>query len=64
MSQVEIKVRDGGPYKVTGPIRLVDADGKPIPLPAGDKPIVLCRCGHSKNKPFCDQSHKEHGTGD
>jgi len=24
--QVEIKVRDRGPYKVTGPIRLVDAD--------------------------------------
>ena len=24
---VEIKVRDNGPYKVTGPVRLVDADG-------------------------------------
>ena len=23
--------------------------------------IALCRCGHSKNKPFCDSTHKEIG---
>ena len=27
MAEVEIKVRDNGPYKVTGPVRLVDVDG-------------------------------------
>ena len=26
-AEVEIKVRHNGPYKVTGPVRLIDADG-------------------------------------
>lgn len=55
---VEIKVRDDGPYKVTGPVRLIDAEGNELTLP-GDRPIALCRCGHSRTKPFCDASHKE-----
>ena len=61
MAEVEIKVRDNGPYKVTGPIRLIDADGNEIPLPDDGKPIVLCRCGRSKTKPFCDKTHAEVG---
>ena len=56
---VEIKVRDNGPYKVTGPIRLVDVDGRAWTLEEG--PIVLCRCGHSTSKPFCDGTHKASG---
>ena len=55
--EVVIKVRTDGPYKVTGPVRLVDADGEPIEVPEGDS-IVLCRCGRSATKPFCDTSHK------
>ncbi len=57
---VEIKVRDNGPYKVSGPVRLVDPDGGVFALPAGEA-IVLCRCGHSQTKPFCDASHKTSG---
>lgn len=57
--QVEIKVRDNGPYKVTGPVRLIDPDGGVFELTEGS--IVLCRCGHSSTKPFCDSSHKESG---
>jgi CDGSH-type Zn-finger protein len=34
--------------------RIVDADGNVIR--AGDR-IALCRCGHSRNAPFCDLSH-------
>lgn len=58
---VEIKVRANGPYKVTGPIRLIDADGNEFQLPDDGKPIVLCRCGGSKTKPFCDSTHSELG---
>jgi len=58
--EVEIKVRDDGPYKVTGPIRLVDADGRAWTLD-GSRPVALCRCGHSKTKPFCDRTHREEG---
>jgi CDGSH-type Zn-finger protein len=61
MTQVEIKVRHCGPYKVTGPIRLIDADGNEYELPDDGKPIALCRCGGSKTKPFCDSTHSEIG---
>ena len=57
---VEIKVRDDGPYKVTGPVRLIDAEGREIPYDRS-RPIVLCRCGQSRTKPFCDRSHREAG---
>ena len=58
---VEIKVRDHGPYKVTGRVRLIDAEGGEFEVDAGDgaAAIALCRCGRSQTKPFCDGSHKE-----
>ncbi len=43
-----------GPYHVTGGIDLKDvswAEG------ASTEHYALCRCGDSKNKPFCDGSH-------
>ena len=57
---VEIKVRDNGPYKVTGPVRLVDAQGGVFELPAGGA-LALCRCGRSATKPFCDATHRDTG---
>ncbi|WCB95847.1 hypothetical protein DSM104299_04598 [Baekduia alba] len=57
---VEIKVRDDGPYKVTGPVRLIDAEGGVFEVPA-EGSIVLCRCGRSADKPFCDAAHKRAG---
>ncbi len=57
---VEIKVRDNGPYKVTGPVRIVDVDGNAWDVRDG-RPIALCRCGASRTKPFCDRSHREAG---
>ena len=61
MADVEIKVGHNGPYKVTGPVRLIDADGNEFELPDDGKPIALCRCGGSKTKPFCDKTHSEIG---
>jgi CDGSH-type Zn-finger protein len=46
---VVIKVRDNGPYKVTGPVTVVDAEGNRFDLPEG--PVALCRCGQSQTKP-------------
>jgi CDGSH-type Zn-finger protein/uncharacterized Fe-S cluster protein YjdI len=46
-----IQVRENGPNGFRGHLVL---DGLPIGFRA-----TLCRCGRSKNKPFCDQTHKE-----
>jgi CDGSH-type Zn-finger protein len=61
MPGVEIKVRENGPYKVTGPITLIDADGNEFELPDDGKPVALCRCGGSTTKPFCDGTHSKVG---
>ena len=60
MSEVTIVVRRNGPYKVVGPITIVDADGHELALPPGDG-VVLCCCGRSSTKPFCDATHKRIG---
>jgi len=52
-------VRDDGPYRVSGPLRLIDAEGNEWTV--ADEVIALCRCGHSQTKPFCDGSHREAG---
>jgi CDGSH-type Zn-finger protein/uncharacterized Fe-S cluster protein YjdI len=46
-------VREAGPYAVRGELVL---DGQP----AGTR-ATLCRCGASRNKPFCDSSHHDVG---
>lgn len=58
MAEVTIRTRLNGPFLVEGPVTIVDAAGNRFPI-SPDKPaIALCRCGQSKNKPFCDGSHK------
>jgi CDGSH iron-sulfur domain-containing protein 3 len=61
MDEVVIKVRHNGPYKVTGPVKIVDADENEYDLSERGATIVLCRCGHSNTKPFCDSTHREIG---
>ena len=43
-----------GPLFVRGHVKVVDEEGGMI---REDTRIALCRCGHSENKPFCDNSH-------
>jgi CDGSH-type Zn-finger protein len=53
-----IKLAKNGPYVVTGGVRLESSefgDG------ASHEHFTLCRCGASKNKPFCDGSHYDAG---
>jgi uncharacterized protein (TIGR02246 family) len=55
MPEVTIQALANGPYKVDGPIRRLDADGHEYAV--ADGPVYLCRCGSSRNKPFCDGAH-------
>lgn len=64
----KIKVTENGPYLVTGNIPLLEKvivpkgngyvfkNGRPLPQ---SERYLLCRCGKSKNQPFCDGSHEQ-----
>jgi len=58
MADVNIQIKDNGPFLVQGPIQLTDADGNVYQIPADKPAIALCRCGQSANRPFCDGAHK------
>ena len=47
-------VRADGPYVCTGDFSVTGAS-------ATAATVVLCRCGASGNKPYCDGSHKTVG---
>ena len=51
-----ITVQRDGPYVVTGSFALA-ARG----APRDDTSVVLCRCGRSANKPYCDGAHVRAG---
>jgi CDGSH-type Zn-finger protein len=61
MEPLTIRCRDNGPLVIQGAIQIVDAEGKVFPITPGKDTVALCRCGQSKNKPFCDGSHKTCG---
>ncbi len=58
MADINLTVRDNGPYLIRGGITVVDASGKPY---ESKEVVALCRCGHSNNKPFCDGQHTAQG---
>ncbi len=49
-----ITVTKDGPYVVTGGVTLQE---QPLGEGASEEHYTLCRCGGSKNKPFCDGNH-------
>ncbi len=55
-SQTRVEIIESGPLKITGNFIIKD-------LKRGTETVVnevlLCRCGKSGNKPFCDESHKK-----
>ncbi len=53
-----IEEREDGPLIAKGISRMVGEDGAEIEV---KEVMGLCRCGLSKNKPFCDGSHKDAG---
>ena len=52
----KITVNNNGSLKVEGEFTIVDREGNAYDL-AGRNVLGLCRCGLSKNKPFCDGAH-------
>ncbi|XVS61956.1 CDGSH iron-sulfur domain-containing protein [Actinosynnema sp. CA-299493] len=58
--EVVIKVVNSGPYQVKGPVKLVDHEGREYDVPQR-RSVLLCRCGQSQDKPFCDGAHTRTG---
>ena len=52
-----IKVNPNGSFRVEGEFKIIDADGNEFNI-NGRTSVALCRCNLSKNRPFCDGSHK------
>jgi CDGSH-type Zn-finger protein len=57
MASTKITVNSNGSIRVEGDFEIVDKNGTVYGL-GGRELVSLCRCGQSKNKPFCDGSHK------
>ena len=59
MSKTKLTINNNGSVRVEGDFEIVDAQGNQYGL-GGRTLVSICRCGLSKNKPFCDASHKGH----
>jgi hypothetical protein len=56
--ELTIKALTDGPLLINGTLTLYASSGRQAWT--GEK-AALCRCGESKNKPFCDGSHTAAG---
>ena len=55
---LQVEPQKNGPLKVIGNLEIVTGTGHTVDRVTE---TWLCRCGHSKNKPFCDGSHRKAG---
>jgi CDGSH-type Zn-finger protein len=56
MPETKITINNNGSIKIDGDFEIRDREGNLYDL-KGRTIVSLCRCGLSKNKPFCDGSH-------
>ena len=56
-----VAVAKDGPLYIRGDVEIKEHDGTTL---LRDTRVALCRCGESRNKPFCDNSHKNSGFRD
>jgi len=56
-SLVKICCNPKGPIIVEGDVSISDKYGRPLGGEKRKQMHVLCGCGLSKNKPFCDGTH-------
>ena len=55
-----VRVAADGPLYLTGRLQIALPEGETLQ----ETRAALCRCGHSKDKPFCDNSHLAVGFAD
>lgn len=53
--QSKVLIDDDGPYNLSGSFSLTDAAGNTFDT---EDSVSLCRCGYSRDKPFCDGTHE------
>ena len=56
--KVTMQFKKNASVRVTGTVEIVDAEGNVV---ESKTDFSLCRCGASKEKPFCDGSHRDAG---
>lgn len=55
-NKTNVKVLSKGPVLIEGLLTVTHSDGK---VEEKEGVIAICRCGYSKNKPYCDGAHKD-----
>ena len=54
--KTKVVILPKGPIYMEGSFEIIHPDGK---QEEKEGKVALCRCGYSKNKPYCDGAHKD-----